>query len=191
MRLLAQIFHCTTGSNYLNQLSHSLFFWRRYLVHHEQDSKTNTVDTKEDVVMIIFSRSTSKEKAKTKSKDQDSPQEEEENSPNNLTTAKSTANILFLKTATNPNTGTTSKKKKKRRKERNGLNLPEETRERQTQPSKNHVESCRHTQRRLQWRRAETVALQHTTRWTKKAIRSDPSMTSPNRDYQHHLATRH
>ena len=32
------------------------FLWRRYLVHHEQDSKTNTVDTKEDDVMIICSQ---------------------------------------------------------------------------------------------------------------------------------------
>ena len=56
------------------------FLFRRYLVHHEQDSKTNTLDTKEDAVTIIYSRSTFKKKAETEceeditdsNKDQDS-----------------------------------------------------------------------------------------------------------------------
>ena len=152
MRLLAQNFQCATGSKYSNQLSHSLFFWRKYLVHYEQDSKTNTVDTKEDAVMIIYSRSTFKKKAKTwceedipdSNKDPDSLQkEEEENSPNNLTTAKSTANLLFLKTATTPNTGTTSKKKKKRRIKGIGLNSSKEARERETQPCTSTISSWR------------------------------------------------
>ena len=124
---------------------HTLYFlWRRYLVHHEQDSKTNTVDTKEDAVMIKKLQEHVQEKGKDECeeyipdsiKDQDGLQEEEEedNSPNNLNTAKSTANLLFRKTATTPNTVTTSKKKEKRRKRRNGLNSPEEARERRTQP---------------------------------------------------------
>ena len=87
MRLLAHNFPTARQAQIIRTNYHTLhFLFRRYLVHHEQDSKTNTVDTKEDAVTILYSRSTFKKKAETEceeditdsNKDQDSLQEEEE-----------------------------------------------------------------------------------------------------------------
>ena len=168
-------------------------------VHHEQDSKTNTVDTTEDAVMIIYSRSTSKKKAKTECeedipdsiKDQDSLQEEEEeeNSPNNLTTAKSTTNILFLKTATTPNIVTTSKKKAEEEEEKEWIEFTRRsTREADATIKKTISKVGATPSEDYNDDEQRQLPMQHTTRLTKKAIRWEPSMTSHNQRY---LATRH